>query len=852
MAAGNHQFNGPYTGDNLTKVAFPLGGIGAGMLCFEGCGALSHVSLRGRPEIYNEPLAFSALWVEGLGARVLEGPVPEWKLFFPWADSQRLSSGNGGGGKSYGLPRFARASFLARFPFATLSLGDSWPLDVEITGWSPFVPGDADASSLPVAGIEVRLRNRSRKTLRAVYSFHSRNFLATGAGGDSVSRVAGGFVLRQAGSDARPQDEAAFAAVIGEPGARVDASWFRGGWWDPLTMVWKAISSGKPEDRDPPREGGPSPGASTAIALRLAPGAERTVRLLLAWYAPRTDLVTGKGVDDERQAPGTYSPWYAARFGGIEQVLEHWKKEYARMKAASETFARCFYDTTLPPAVVEAIAANLTILKSPTVLRQADGRLWCWEGCCDSKGCCPGSCTHVWNYAQAIPHLFPALERSLRWSEFHEGQDDQGQQSFRVPLPIRKAVQERPPAADGQLGGIIKVYRDWRVSGDTDWLRSLWPLVKRSIDYCISHWDPDRSGLLVEPHHNTYDIEFWGADGMCGSFYAAALRAAALMAEALGDDPRPYQELYEKSRSRLENELFDGEYFVQHVQWKGLRAGDPTTFKTLEQTSYGSAEARELLGAEGPKYQYGPGCLSDGVLGAWMAEVCGVGEVLDRSKVTSHLASVYRYNFRRSLEDHANPQRPTYAVGGEPGLLLCSWPKGGKPSLPMVYSDEVWTGIEYQVASHLILRGRLREGLAIVEAARCRYDGRTRNPFNEYECGHWYGRAQASYALLQALTGARYDAVERVLTIAPAAAGDFRAFLATATGYGTVGVKRGKPFVEVKSGRIVVDRIDYRPAEPAPAGAKAARRRRPASARALKRPRPAPARRSRRRASGSR
>jgi uncharacterized protein (DUF608 family) len=577
-------------------------------------------------------------------------------------------------------------------------------------------------------------------------------------------------------------------------------------------MVWKEVTSGRPQDREPPADGAPSPGASAAVAFALKPGETRTLRLLLAWYAPKTDLVAGKGVDDGTQPPGAYSPWYAARFGGVEQVMERWQADYYKLREASETFAKCFYDTTLPPAAVEAVAANLTILKSPTVLRQTDGRLWCWEGCFDTKGCCHGSCTHVWNYAQAIPHLFPALERGLRQSEFHESQDDEGQQSFRVPLPIRKAVQERPPAADGQLGGIIKVYRDWRVSGDTGWLRSLWPLVKRSIDYCIRHWDPDRTGLLPEPHHNTYDIEFWGPDGMCGTFYVAALRAAALMAQALGDDGVGYQALYEKGRARLEEDLFDGEYFVQQVQWKGLRAGDPTGFKTLEQTSYGSAEARALLEAEGPKYQYGAGCLSDGVLGAWMAEVCGVGEVLDSEKTASHLAAVYRHNFRRSFVDHANPQRPTYAAGGEAGLLLCSWPKGGMPSLPMVYSDEVWTGIEYQVASHLILHGRVDDGLVIVEGARSRYDGRTRNPFNEYECGHWYGRAQASYALLQALSGARYDAVDRVLTIAPPRSGDFRAFLATATGYGTVGVKKGKPFVEVRSGKIAVERIDYRPA----------------------------------------
>jgi hypothetical protein len=185
---------------------------------------------------------------------------------------------------------------------------------------------------------------------------------------------------------------------------------------------------------------------------------------------------------------------------------------------------------------------------------------------------------------------------------------------------------------------------------------------------------------------------------------------------------------------------------------------------------------------------------------------------LSRDKIEKHLVSVHRYNYRSDLYGFPNPQRPSYAFGHEPGLILCTWPKGGKPSLPFVYSEEVWTVIEYQVASHLISFGHVDEGLEIVRACRSRYDGELRNPFDEIECGHWYARAMASYALLQALTGARYDAVDRTLYLEPKIKGDFRSFLATATGFGTVGVKDGKPFLEVKAGQIDVQRTEYRAA----------------------------------------
>jgi hypothetical protein len=280
------------------------------------------------------------------------------------------------------------------------------------------------------------------------------------------------------------------------------------------------------------------------------------------------------------------------------------------------------------------------------------------------------------------------------------------------------------------------------------------------------------------------------------------------MGKALGDEVPLYAELLANGTRRAEGELFNGEYFRQRIEWKNLRARNPLENKSMV-GSY-SAEAIAVFEKEGPKYQYGSGCLSDGVLGSWLAAVCGVGQVLGAAKVASHIRAVHRYNLKHDLSDFANPQRPTYACGGEGGLLLCTWPKGGELSLPFVYSNEVWTGIEYQVASHLMRLGAVKEGLEIVRTCRDRYDGRVRNPFDEYECGHWYARAMSSYALLFGLSGARYDAVDKVLFLEPAIKGDFRCFFSAAGSYGTVGVKRGKPFYEPRSGSLEIRELRYR------------------------------------------
>jgi hypothetical protein len=400
-----------------------------------------------------------------------------------------------------------------------------------------------------------------------------------------------------------------------------------------------------------------------------------------------------------------------------------------------------------------------------------------------------------------VPHLFPALERSLRNTEFRENQNADGHQGFRANIPISPLVHNFHAAADGQLGGIMKVYRDWRISGDNDWLKTIFPAVKTSMDYCIRTWDPRRKGVVEEPHHNTYDIEFWGPTGMCTSFYLGALKAFTLMGKHLGNDVADYAALYENGKKFLETTLFNGEYFIQKIQWTGLNAPDPAKAQSFH-THY-SEEAQRLLQAEGPKYQYGEGCLSDGILGSWIARVCGMDEPVDAAKTKSHLLAVHKYNLKKDLSAHANPQRPTFALGNEGGLLLCSWPKGGMLSLPFVYSNEVWTGIEYQVASHLMFMGEVEKGLEIVRACRGRYDGSVRNPFNEYECGHWYARAMSSYGMLQGLTGVRYDAVDRTLFI-DSKVGDFTSFISTDKGFGTVSLRNGKPSLQVAYGAIPV------------------------------------------------
>ncbi len=785
-----------YSGKKLDLVSFPLGGIGAGMICMEGNGGFGSVSIRNRPELFNKPRMNAALTVLGdkHQSRVLEGSISDMKYY-----ANVRGAGMGLGHTDYGLPRFTRASFTAAFPFAKVSLeDDSFPVQAKIKAWSPFIPTEEDDSSLPLAAIEYTLVNTTDEKISSVFYFNAENFIRTDANYKTLRRDRG-FLFKQPDEEGKPHTASSFMVTCMED-VKVDTAFFRGGWFDTFTMQYKQISRGIMNEKPYGDTGiDKSFGASLALPFSLEPGQEKTIKIIMSWYTPSSLVESPPFMN---WPPGLYSPWYTSKFKDLDSLTSYFVANYQELKDKSALFSDALFASDLPEEILDAVSANLSIIKSTTVMRQADGRLWGWEGSDDDIGSCPGSCTHVWNYAQAFPNLFPALERSLRESEFFEAQTETGRQQFRIPFPIRKVDSENLwgyPASDGQLGGIIKIYRDFKISGDLVWLQTMWPQVKQSLAFCIQEWDPDHEGIVKQPHHNTYDIEFWGPDPMITGFYLGALRAASEMALLCGDDNKLYLELCGKGRDYFENQLYNGEYFVQRAMWENL--------KIPFDISAEPEEVRELLEKEGPKYQYKNGCISDMLLGLWLAELAGLTDLIDEDKLTGALLSIYKYNYKPSLLGHVNTQRPGFASHRDGGLLLCSWPFDDKPSLPFVYSDEVWTGIEYQVASHLISKGFLDQGLDIVRTCRARYDGSKRNPFNEYECGNWYARAMSSYSLLWAYTGVRYDAFEKTLYYSHKNSSNYTVFLSADGGFGLVHVAGDEVTLEVLHGNIEVERI---------------------------------------------
>jgi len=758
-------------GLNLAQVAFPLGGIGTGSVSLSGNGALIDWEIFNRPNIGSMmPYSFFTLWAQAEKSKPVAQVV----------QSPPLPPFSGQGGTHYrgfgfgvnrengaGLPHLRSGTFHGEYPLAWIDFQDpDMPVEVTLEAYNPFIPLNDKDSGLPTAIFHFKLRNPGQKPVRVSLAANLYNAVGyPGEGpfsgptlGQSVNAFVEGENARGLSmtSDRHPASDPKFGSLaLTTTWSDVDhqACWFRGAWYDSLHKFWDEFSqSGTLQERtyDTPSPDGQGDVGSIVLKAEIDPGQRVTLPVHISWHFPNFIKYWGTApcdCDGPECERATWRNYYATRFEDAWQVAQYVAQEAERLYVETRSFHDALFATTMPPYVLDAASSQMSTLKTTTCLRLEDGTFYGFEGCHCSAGCCEGSCTHVWNYAQALAFLFPALERSMRTVDYAYNVDQEGRMGFRLQLPLGAPPSRFHAAADGQMGGLIKLYRDWKLSGDDAWLSALWPRAKEALAYAWVAWDPDRDGVMEGVQHNTYDIEFWGPNTMMGSLYMGALRAAEEIARYLGEDAQAdeYRALYEKGRSAMDAELFNGEFYVQKV--------NPQAYET---SPHKLSESMGGQTPDAPKYQYGEGCLSDQLLGQWLARIVNLGYLFDPDHVRQALQSIFKHNWHADFWDHPNPQR-IYALNDEKGLLLCSWPRGGRPELPFVYSDEVWCGIEYQVASHLIYEGFLEEGLSIVKGVRDRHDGERRNPWNEFECGSHYARSMASWGLITALSGYEFD-----------------------------------------------------------------------------------------------
>ena len=802
-----------YKKEKTREISFPLGGIGSGSIGLGGNGRLMEWEIFNRPN-KGELNGFSHFAVKAekngslIDARVLSGDLYK-DLVGQYSQTQYSGYGYGPKiGTAAGFPHFSEHTFTGKFPIAQLDFSDkSFPGSVKMTAFNPFIPLDEDSSSIPAAFFEIEVNNTDDTPIEYTVALSVSNRFGgsvnTFEKRDSVSLIH----LTQ---NILAPDNLDFGDIaIATDGAEISyqENWYRGSWFDGAGVYWRDFCGGNFKNRTYENAGGADT-ATIAVKIKADAGEAKCVRFVIAWNFPNRNNYWTSETDQNGKSKqdiiwkNHYATIFPDSASTAEYCLDKWDGLYSRTKA----FCDALFDSTLPVEVIEAVSANLSVLKSPTVMRLEDGSFYGWEGVHERSGSCEGSCQHVWNYAYALPFLFPKLERSMRSLDFKYNQWENGRMSFRLQLPVGSKYNEFYPCVDGQMGAVIKTYREWKLCGDDRWLRGLWEDVKKAIEFAWNpenphNWDSDKDGVLEGRQHHTLDMELYGPSSWLQSFYLAALKAGAEMAEYLGEGEkaREYLGLFELGKKWSEENLFNGEYFIHKID-----LDDPRTLDKYgdQVAGYWNGEAGEI------KYQIAGGCSIDQILGQWHANIIGLGEIFNPKMVHSALGSIYKYNYKKVMRDFFNPCR-VFCLNGESGTVICDYPEGvRKPVVPVPYSEECMTGFEYQAAIHMISVGMTENGLELIRAIRDRYDGDKRNPWNEIECGSNYARSMASYACIPVFSGFTFDMPRGIIGFNPILEnGEFRSIWSVDSGYGTVKITPERTDIILTEGSIRINTL---------------------------------------------
>lgn len=511
---------------------------------------------------------------------------------------------------------------------------------------------------------------------------------------------------------------------------------------------------------------------AVGVTRRLAPGQQTTVTLVVSWHMPNMYF---RGQD-------RVGNFYATRFGSAMEVGRYVADNLNRLGRETRLWHDSYYDSTLPYWLLDRLHSTVGNLATTTCQWWENGRFWAWEGC----GCCSGTCGHVWNYEHAMARLFPRLERSVReMQDFAAGVGfiaDTGEIRFR-------GENWGIWAGDSQGGYILKAYREHLTSRSNDFLKRNWKNIRKAVEFLIQQ-DGDGDGLIEGIQHQTYDKNYYGANTMVGSLYLGALRAAEEMAKLMGETAfaRQCRTIFEAGSKNSVEILFNGEYYIQRVDLKAH-----------------------------PDWQYANGCLADQMFGQGWAHQVALGYLYPKDTVLKSLESIWKYDWAPDVgqQNEAHPPQRWFAYPGEAGLFTCTWPKsqhmGPKSTL---YRDEIWTGIEYQVANNMAYEGMLTEALAICRGVHDRYHPSKHNPFNEIECGDHYARPLASWGVLLGLAGYQYDGPRRHLAFAPRLTPEkFRIIFTTADGWGIYNQQRRgnrqQSTLDVKWGSVAVATLAF-------------------------------------------
>jgi len=813
LSAQNGDLNWPvlktYNQDHIQKIKMPVGGIGTGTISLTGRGALEDWEIMNRPaKGFNPTLEnwgpakvkgpFFAIFMEdehgNKQTRLLEGPPDESDYEGAW----------GAHSNNHGLSRFSKASFKTAYPFGQVFLSDTeLPVDVVVGAYNPLIPGNIDDSSIPLTILNYKVKNTTDKPITVSISGNIQNFIGfDGNRGQAIKNVntirengeIKGLHYTSNGVDKASEQWGTMSFVSLNEGTTT----YRTAWqpktsrWDKKRLdFWDDFSTdGLLEKRENPKANAPM--GSIAVKTKLKAGEERNFRFLISWHFPNRQTWDKPGF--QKLIKATVGNYYTTKYSDSWDVITQTLPRLSLLEKDTKTFVNALIDSDMPAEVKESALFNLAHLRTQLAFRIKSGHLLGWEGLFDTFGSCFGSCTHVWNYEQTTAFLFGELAKTMRDVEYGYATDDDGLMSFRVYLPLEEGQKWGKAAADGQMGSIMKFYRDWQLSGDDTFLKTHWPKVKKSLEFSWikGGWDANKDGVMEGSQHNTMDVEYFGPNPQMGFWYLGALKASAEMADYLGEKPfaKTCRDLFKKGSTWMDENLFNGEYYEQQIQ-------PPMSVDNVAPSLIGATSGKNSIDLTSPDFQLGKGVLVDQLVGQVFAHIVDLGYLANTDHIKTSLESIMKYNYVENMTSHNNFHR-SYALGNESALLMAAYPNG-RPEKPFPYYTEVMTGFEYTAAIGMLQEGLTEDGLLSIRNIRSRYDGKKRSPFNEAEAGHHYARSMMAWAGILATTQFHYSAVEKAITFT-SKPGTY--FWSNGYSYGTCKVGLNEVEISVLSGRL--------------------------------------------------
>jgi len=474
--------------------------------------------------------------------------------------------------------------------------------------------------------------------------------------------------------------------------------------------------------------------------------------VLIAWHFPKLHPDMAKLPDPRR--------WIAERFADAAAVLTYTAEELPRLSGLTHSFRDTWYGSetgesrgTLPHWLLERALWTISTLTTNVTYRLTEGRVWGWEG----TGCCPGTCTHVWHYAQSAGRLFPQLEIDLR--ERTDFTPDVMMPSGLIRYRGTYSGADHP-CIDGQAGILLRCYREYLSDTTGEFLKRNWQHILKATEFLVKSEAEGKpggnDGIFTRRFENTLDAMWGGEIPWIVGMYLAGLTAAAAMADEVGDTSAA-------------------------ARWRAIIAKGSSAYAGYFDARVGYYKAkcteRELL-----PVHVGPGSHIDMCLGDfWLAQV-GLPSIGNKQQLREAMDNLYKYNFVPDMGVYREQTKPyagrTYALAGEGGLVMATWPHGGLPEAckkawQFVYFQECMSGFEYSAAALMVSMAKdendpmLTQGLTVCRAVHDRYDASRRNPYNEIECSDHYARAMASYGVFIAATGFHCHAAQGLLRFEP-------------------------------------------------------------------------------------